>query len=289
MRVHVAAVILLVASSLAAQPSIGQIETGSSSVGLSLPTLAAPVSPAEPQNTSVTVRYEWSDGISQDPVQVDLSYVDGPEWLASSFTPSTVEFDTGTQPSGVATRIVNVTLDVSEQATAYTEGQATYRAEAESAGTLPAAETENTLDMEAGFAGRLVAQLPRGNVTAWGGVLEEIPIELENTANGPIEIDVRVDRVPADARATPPGTIQLGHEEGNRTTTAYLATRVPWSLSVEGPIELVFTAQHATEGTEVAERQAGFHLEGRSAIPIPSAGPWVSLVAVGLAIALRRG
>lgn len=279
---------LLAAALLPASPGLAQTQ-GSASVDLSLPTLAAPVSPSDVKNTSATVRYEWQDGVADENVTVELSYENGPAWLESSFSPSTVEFDLGNNPSGVQTRIVDVSLDVSENATAYTEAQATYRAEASEAGTLPSAETEESLDLVAGFDGRLVAELPRGNVTAWGGLLQQIPIDLENTANGPLEVEVRVDRKPADARATAPETVELGHEEGNRSTQAHLDVRVPWSLSLEGPIELVLEPQHATRGTELAERRVGFHLEGKSAVPVPGPGPWASLAAVGLALLIRRG
>jgi hypothetical protein len=244
------------------------------------------VSPAEPDNRSVTVRYQWNDGFSDENVTIDLSYVDGPPWLNSTFSPSTVEIDLGNRASGVETRIVNVTLDVADDAPAYTEGEATYRAEAQEAGTLPSAEVEESLALQAGFAGRLVAELPRGNLTAWGGVLEEVPIAMENTANGPIEVDVRVDREPADARLTSPETIEIGHEPGNRSLTEALEVRTPWSLSIEGPIELVLEPAHATQGTELADQRLSFHLEGRSAVPVPGPGPWASLAALGLALLL---
>jgi hypothetical protein len=280
--------VLLAATLIPAAPGLAQMPTGSASVDLSLPTLAAPVSPAEAQNTSATVRYEWQDGTSDENVTVELGYEDGPDWLNSSFTPSTVEFDLGTQASGVETRIVNVTLNVSSSALAYTEAEATYTASAEASGTLPGARASEQLPLEAGFAGELNAGLSQGNVTAWGGILEEIPIELENTANGPIEVEVVVDRVPADARTTAPETITLGREDGNRTTTASLDTRVPWSLSVEGPVELLFQAQHVDEGTELADERAQFHLEGNSAIPVPGPGPIASLLAAALALLLAR-
>lgn len=288
MRTHSLVLVLLMASLLPAGAGLAQVPSGSASVGLSLPTLAAPVSPEEPQNTSATVRYEWQDGISQDNVTIELAYEDGPEWLDSSISPSTVEIDIGNQPSGVETRIVDIQLDVSSQARAYTEAEAVYSAQASGAGTLPPAETSQTLALESGFAGELVAELPQGNVTAWGGLLEPVPIEMENTANGPIEVDVRVDRVPADARTTAPDTITLGWQEGNDTHTAHLDTRVPWSLSIEGPVELVMEPQHAEEGTELDERRVGFHLEGKSAVPIPAPGPIAALAAVGLALIARR-
>lgn len=279
--------VLVLASLAPLPPATGQTQTGSATVDLTLPTLAAPVSPAEVQNTSATVRYQWEQGVSQDNVTIQLAYEDGPEWLNSSFSPAEVEIDLGNNPSGVRTKIVNVTLDVSPQATAFTPGEATYSARAEQTDTLPSAETSESLDLQAGFAGELLADLPRGNVTAWGGVLEEIPIELENTANGPIEVDVRVDRKPADARATAPETLVVGHEAGNATRTATLEMRVPWSLSLDGQVELALTAEHAEEGTELADRQLGFHLEGRSAVPVPSPGPWVTLLAAGLALLAR--
>jgi hypothetical protein len=285
-RVSWVLLVALTACLVPAAPTLAQT-TGSASVDLSLPTLAAPVSPAEPQNSSVTVRYEWNDGMAEDNVTVDLSHVDGPPWLNSSFSPSTVEFDLGNQASGVETRIVNVTLAVASDATAYTEAEATYRAEAEASGTLPAAEIEESLAFESGFAGQLVADLPEGNVTAWGGLRQEVPIDLENTANGPIEVDVRVDRIPADARGTPPDTIVLGHEPGNESTTATMEIRVPWSLSVEGPVELALDAAHETEGTELDDRRLAFTLDGRSAVPVPGPGPWITLLAAAFALAVR--
>lgn len=281
----------LVPASLApVQPASGQAPQGSASVDVSLPTLAAPVSPAQPQNTSATVRYQWDGGLAQSNVTVELSFEDGPAWLNSSFTPSTVEFSRPQQStSGVETRIVNITLDVSEQATAYEEGTATYQAQASSSGMLPAAQAEVELPLTAGFAGRLVAELPRGgNVTAWGGVVEQVPIELENTANGPIDVRVRVDRKPADARLNTSGTVRVGFGGANGTTTTHVEVRVPWTLSLEGDVEIALEPEHATRGTELRARTVGFQLEGNSAVPIPSPGPWAALAAVGLALIVRR-
>lgn len=287
-RAHLACLVLL-ASLIPASPALAQT-TGSASVDISLPTLAEPVRPGGPQNTTATVRYQWNNGLADENVTVELSYQEGPEWLESSFTPSTIELEGPTQrTSGVEPRIVNVTLQVSPNATAYTPGNATYQATASSGGTLPSAEGQATLPFTAGFAGQLNAELPRGgNVTAWGGVLEEVPIELENTANGPISVDVRIARSPADARLTSPGEVRVGFQEGNRTTTANLEVRVPWSLSLEGPVELDLSPEHADRGTELAPRQVAFQLEGNSAVPVPGPGPWVALAAVGLALLLRR-
>lgn len=281
--------VVLVASLAPAAPVVAQPQTGSASVDISLPTLAAPVPPTGPQNTTATVRYSWEDSVSQQNVTIELSYTDGPSWLNSSFRPSTVEIDMSQRgSSGVETRIVNVTLEVSPSATAYANGTAIYTAEASSSGTIPPAESENGLPLTAGFAGRLVATLPQGgNVTAWGGVLTEVPLHVENTANGPIEVRVRVDRSPADARLFSPGTVQVGHEPGNRTRTAQVGVRTPWSVSLEGPVEVQLLPEHATRGTELSPQRVGFTLEGQSAVPIPSVGPAASLAALGLAFLVR--
>jgi hypothetical protein len=238
---------------------------------------------------SVNVRYQWEGGVANENVTVEMTFGEGPRWLSSAVTPNTVEFEAPrNQPSGLERRVVNLTLDVSRNATAFTEAEATYGAQAEATGTLPSAQTEESLALESGFSGRLLADLPRGgNVTAWGGLRQEIPIELENTANGPIEVEVRVDRVPADARVTPPDTLVLGHEPGNASTTATMEIRVPWSLSVEGPVELALEAAHETEGTELDDRRLAFTLDGRSAVPVPGPGPWITLLAAAFALAVR--
>lgn len=284
---HVVAVLLLV-SILPASPALGQ-QTGSTAVDLDMPNLAAPIPPTGPQTTSVDVRYEWEDGIATENVTIELAYVDGPSWLSANVSPSTIEIDTANRPQGIETRIVTVNLEVSEQATAYTEATGTFQATASGTGTLPSAETEAELSIEAGFAGSLAADLPEGgNVTAWGGLLERVPITLENTANGPLEVDIIVDRFPADALAEAPRTVNLSHEAGNRTVTTYIDVRVPWSLSVDGPAEILLEPQHATRGTELAERRVAFELEGKSAVPIPSPGPGISLIAVALAVLFGR-
>lgn len=272
-----------------AAPAVSQTDS-QASVEISLPTLADPVPPTGPQNSSATVRYQWSDGVAQDNVTVELSYEDGPEWLESSFTPSTVSFEQPTEDTdGVETEIVNVTLDVAKNATAYDEAAPTYSATAESSGTLPAASSEAEFPFVVGFAGNLRAELPEGgNVTAWGGLETQVPIDLENTANGPVSVDVRVAREPADARLNVTETVPLGFEPGNRTRTTHVDVRVPWTVSLEGPVEVDLSAEHADRGTPLAERTVGFQLEGNSAVPIPGPGPGIALAAVGLALLVRR-
>jgi hypothetical protein len=63
--------------------------------------------------------------------------------------------------------------------------------------------------------------------------------------------------------------------------------RVPWSLSVEGPVELALDAAHETEGTELDDRRLAFTLDGRSAVPVPGSGPWITLLAAAFALAVR--
>lgn len=286
-RVAVVTLTALACLASLAVPAAAQ-EVGSTSVDLTLPNLGAPVRPGDPQNNSVTVRYQWSNGMSQDNTTVRLEVVEEPPWLNSTFSPSTVEFDTATRgPQGVQARIVNLTLSVAPMAPAYQEATAVYRAVAEQNGVLQQATVETEFPVTAGFRGRVNATLVGDdNVTAWGGLVTHLPIRLENRANGPVAVQAEVVRSPADAQIRPFEEVEIG-PNGN-VTTADLEVLVPWSVSLSGPVVVEFNPVHAQRGTPLRSEQVRFQLEGNSAVPIPSAGPWAALAAVGAALVLRR-
>lgn len=269
-------------------PTAAAQEVGTTSVDLELPILGAPVKPGSPQNNSVGVRYQWSNGMSEENTTVRLEVVSEPGWLNSSFHPSTVEFDTASHgPNGVQRAIVNLTLDVARDAPSYAEGTATYKAVAEENGVLQSATVETEFVVTAGLAGRVDASLPEGtNVTAWGGLANKVPIQVNNTANGEVLLEFSVVRQPADAQVQPPEDVEVPANGG--TAIAEADVRVPWSLSVSGPVVIEVSASHLQRGTPLNTQEVEFGIDGRSAVPVPGPGPWAILGAVGAALLLRR-
>lgn len=294
-RARLAAVLILLALLPTTPVAVSQATTGDTSVGLTLPNLGSPVKPGQPQNNSVNVRYSWDNGVTTEPTEITLSVVDEPSWLNSTFTPSTLQVNNTTQsPSQTVVRIVTLTLDVDPTAPAYAEGTATYQVVAEENGMLPRAEATEEFSVTAGFRGTVEAHLPLGeNVTAWGGLVTEVPIELTNRANGPLLVDVTVVQSPADAIVTPPAEVRINATEGDRTTTTNLAVEVPWSLSLSGPVIVELSPTHATRGTAATPVETEFQLNGNSAVPVP--GPGIAdvivlagVVAIALAARKRR-
>lgn len=269
-------------------PTAAAQELGTTSVDLTLPNLGAPVKPGDPQNNSVTVRYQWNNGMSEQNTTVQLSVVDEPPWLNSSFHPETVEFSTATQgPQGVKTRIVNLTLDVARDAPSYAEGTATYEAVAEENGVLQSSTVETDFAVTAGLAGRIDASLPEGtNVTAWGGLVKNVPIQVDNTANGDLLLEFSVVREPADAEIEAPDDVEVPANGG--TVAPEVDVRTPWSLSLSGSVVIEVSASHLQRGTPLNTQEVEFQLEGNSAVPVPGPGPWAILGVVGAALLLRR-
>lgn len=289
---RVAAASLALLAVLTALPApVAAQNVGETNVDLTLPNLGAPVRPGDPQNNSVTVRYSWSNGASQDNTTVRLEVVSEPPWLNSTFHPPAVEFDTAEQgPSGVQTRIINLTLDVARDAPAYTEGTATYRAVAEENGVLQRATVTTNFTVVAGFRGSIEASLLKGtNVTAWGGLVTEIPIRIQNQANGPLLVDVSVVRSPAEARIQAPPSARINATEGDRVATTNLEVLMPWTVSQSGTVVVELSPTHARRGTPLGDVELRFQLHGNSAVPIPSVPPPLAILAVvGLAVLLRR-
>lgn len=278
--------LLILLLALPAMPvATSQVTVGETSVSMSLPNLGAPVKPGNPQNNSVTVTYIWDNGVTTEPTEVHLEVVDEPSWLNSSFHPDTFQVNnTTSSPNGNVAEIVTVTLDVDETAPAYAEASATYRVVAEENGMLPSAEATEEFPVTAGFRGTVDAHLPKGeNVTAWGGLVTEVPIELTNNANGPLLVGVTVVRSPADAIVTPPLEVRVNATEGDRTVTTNLDVEVPWSVSLSGPVIVELSPTHAERGTAAKTIEAEFQLEGNSAVPVPGPGVSDLLVLAGVA------
>lgn len=281
---------VLAALAGAAPLATAQPQVGESSADLTLPNLGAPVNPGNPQNNSVTVRYSWGNGMTTEPTDLTLSVVEEPSWLNSTFHPSTIQINNTTEsPQGNEARIVTVTLDVAPDAPAYQEGTAVYKVTAEGSQTLPPAEATEEFVVTAGFRGTVSVQLPKGdNVTAWGGTVTKIPLEITNEANGPLIVDVTVARFPADAIVTPPLEVEVPAGQGNNTKTTNLEVQVPWTVSVDGPVIVELSPSHAEKGTPARTVETRFQLNGNSAVPVPGPGPWATLAVAGAALLIAQ-
>lgn len=284
--------------------SLAQGQTGSTSVDLSVPVLPRPVAPGTSEAFNVTVRYQWNNGFSNEPTQIHLEVVDEPEWLTSTFEPSTIEISTQSETQagnnsfqvvprsqGTETVSVNLNISIAPDAPAFEEGVATYRVVAEENPPLQGSEKEIQFPVTAGFSGEVGVSLPKGEtVDANGGFLTKVPLHIENQGNGPLLLEINVVRQPAEAQITAPVDVPLGVEEGDRAVTPELELRVPWKVSVDGEVAVEIVPTHAERGVRGPTQTVSFQLEGDSAIPVPGPGPLMvpAILAGALMLARRR-
>lgn len=289
---HRGAWAVLVALALLATAPTGLAQTvGDTTVDLGLPTFGNPLAAGQTEQTSANVRYSWNNGMTSEPTTIRLEVVEEPEWLNTTFLPDTFQVNNTTQtPSKTETRIVDVNLSIDEDAPAFAERTATYRVVAEENPPLEGAEDTTELDLAPGFRGTVDATLPEGgNVTAWGGLVTEVPIEVTNRANGPVSVQPSVVLSPADAEVQAPEEFRLNASPDDPTRTVHLAIEVPWSVSIDGDVAVELSPRHAERGTEARTVEVGFHLQGNSAVPVPSPAPLAVLALVALTAAARAG
>lgn len=284
--------------------SLAQEQTGTTSVDLSVPQLPRPVAPGTSEAFNVTVRYQWNNGFSNEPTEIHLEVVDEPEWLTSTFEPSTLEVPTQDETqagnntvqvipraSGTETVSVHLNISIAPDAPAFEEGVATYRVTAEENPPLQGSEKEIEFPVTAGFSGQVGVSLPKGEtVDASGGFLTKVPLQVENQGNGPLLLEINVVRQPAEAEITAPVDVPVGVEEGERTVTPELELRVPWKVSIDGEVAVEIVPTHAQRGVSGPVQTVSFQLDGHSAIPVPGPGPLLipAILAVALGLARRR-
>ncbi len=283
--------------------SLAQEQVGTTSVDLSVPVLPRPVAPGTSEAFNVTVRYQWNNGFSNEPTEIHVDVVDEPEWLTSTFEPSTIEVPTQNEAQaannslqviptagGTETVSVNLNISIAPDAPAFEEGVATYRVTAEENPPLQGAEKEIEFPVTAGFSGQIGVSLPKGEtVDANGGFLTKVPLQVENQGNGPLLLEVNVVRQPAEAEITAPVDVPVGVEEGDRTATPELELRVPWKVSVDGEVAVEIVPTHAQRGVSGPTQTVSFQLEGDSAIPVPGPGPAiVPAILAGVFLLSRR-
>ncbi len=261
---------------------------GEASVQLSVPTGGLPIPPETPRNSTFTVRYQWT-GVAAAPTQIQVEAVEEPPWLDTTFTPSSIQVNnTTSQPNGNEDYSVTATLTIAAGAPAYQTGTAVYRVVAEENFPLPGDEASDDRSVTPDFAGGIDVDGPDGeNLTAWGGTVTSIPLEVTSTANGPVAVEASVVLSPADAIVTAPEPFELGTEEGERTQMASIDVQVPWTVSIDGDVAVELAPVHAQRGTEANSVETEFHLVGKSAVPVPGPGPLVVLAGVAL-VALAR-
>lgn len=271
-------------------PSAAAQDVGETNVELGLPPVGElPAGDTHP--TSANIRYGWENGMTTEGTEIRLEVEEEPEWLNTTFVPSRYTVDNTTRsPSGRENIIADINLTIAEDAPAFQEGTATYSVVAEENPPLQGDEGTAELTVTPGFRGGVDVELPEGgNVTAWGGVVTEVPMEVTSDANGPVAVQTDVVLSPADARLDPPEEFTINATEGQRTQTVHLDVRVPWSVSIEGDVAVELDPEHVQRGEDGRNAEAGFHLEGNSAIPVPAPPPAVVVGLVGLAaVALRR-
>ncbi len=286
-RIPMLAVVALLVAAAPAAGQLGDIGVGETTVDLSVASPGAPIQPGQVEEHSANVRYQWENGIAQEPTEIRLEVVDEPDWMETTFRPQSFQINNTTQsPAGTELKIITLELDLDRQAPAYQEATATYRIVAEENGVLAGAEAEEEFSLEPAFRGGIDVRFPGGtNVTAWGGLTTSVPVEVTNNANGPVIVESNVVLNPADALIEPPDPFQVNASPDDRTRTVDLEIQVPWKISIDGDAVVSMTPVHMPRGTAAPVYDAEFYLDGRSAIPVPGPGPLVALAAALLASA----
>jgi hypothetical protein len=292
------AALLLLPTALAQLPPLpgGTPGNATARITMELQDPGGPLVPARPYSLQLVVHYQYGPGASVPPDQDiapsgricgTVTVPNPPPWALVQVLPPEVCFVVNPTFAVGGTTVDNTTIvevNATADAPALEPFNFTVVADVPGEGTIAPALGEVSRDLSPGYQGKLAVQGP-GTVTVRGGAPQEVPVQVVNQANGPIEVRFRNFTGPQGLRGELPERFVL---QRNESRAVPIRLTSPWTTPVRGLVEFQVESSHPTRPDLVGDNPRGrFDVQGKAAVPGLEV-PLLLLATLGLAAARRR-
>jgi hypothetical protein len=207
--------------------------------------------------THTVTKTAWGDGVlsalTGALIPIHLQITDKPSWCTATIQSGTLSVTV--QPNTTTTVRTQVSIQVTNDAPAYSLGYITIRATADRTSIIEGYENDFTLSFIPAYKSLINPSLPQTNVKELGPMdTGTIPIEITNMGNARTTVMLEVTNVPKDWVAIVTSHVLLDEGIGS-TATAYLTVIPPKSFgyhndeqTIEVSLQPVYADDYSKRG-----------------------------------------